>query len=194
MGGGAPVDRVAQRLQQLAERRAARNLIHAATASMSVMIRAAIDDGLFDAAVRLGSEMLRAQARQARQECAAVDAVVSLVAGEPAGDPKPCPDCEGQAAMLEQQAEILDRPVQHVADLALILGGSDDSWTGDFLRLVAKSDPEHRAKLRAAFPLEVRLWERWMREENETPSYGQMWMQLAELRTAYAADGRRPPY
>lgn len=42
MGGGAPVDRVAQRLQQLAERRAARNPIHAAGAAMSVLVRAAI--------------------------------------------------------------------------------------------------------------------------------------------------------
>jgi hypothetical protein len=134
--------------------------------------------------------MLRAQARQARAECAAVDAVVSLVAGEPAGDPKPCQECEGHAAMLEQQAELLDRPVLHVGDLALVLGGSDDSWTGDFLRLVAKSDPGHRGRLRAAFPLEVRLWERWMREENQTPSYGQMWMQLAELRAAYAIHDR----
>lgn len=148
-----------------------------------------LDDGLFDAAVRLGSEMLRAQARQARQECAAVDAVVSLVAGEPAGDPKPCPECEGQAAMLEEQAEILDRPVQDIGDLALILGGSDDSWTGDFLRLVAKSDPEHRGKLRSAFPLEVRLWDRWIGSglAGSPPSYGQMWMQLAELRASYAA-------
>jgi hypothetical protein len=55
-----------------------------------------------------------------------------------------------------------DEDLTDLGSLAIFLGGSHDSWTGDFLRLVAKSDPEHRARLREAFPLLVNAWEVWM--------------------------------
>lgn len=65
-------------------------------------------------------------------------------------------------------------------ELALFLGGSRDSWTGDFLRLVAKSDPQHRATLHRAFPVHVRAYELWMRLQQPT---------VAELTAALVADG-----
>jgi hypothetical protein len=55
-----------------------------------------------------------------------------------------------------------DEDLTDLSSLAVFFGGSGDSWTGDFLRLVAKSDPEHRARLREAFPLLVNGWEAWM--------------------------------
>lgn len=47
-------------------------------------------------------------------------------------------------------------------DLARMLGGSEDSWTGDLVNLIAKSDPPHKAALRAAFPMHVAAYEAWM--------------------------------
>jgi len=55
-----------------------------------------------------------------------------------------------------------DHPLATYADLALALGGSEDSFTGDLLRLIAKADPRNRARLRAGFPLQVAAWEIWM--------------------------------
>ena len=46
--------------------------------------------------------------------------------------------------------------------LALFLGGSADSFTGQLLHLIAKADPGNRARLRAGFPQEVAAWEMWM--------------------------------
>lgn len=48
-----------------------------------------------------------------------------------------------------------------ISALCLALGGSVDSWTGDFLRLLGKSDPEHRARLRLAAPGMVAAWQAW---------------------------------
>lgn len=48
-----------------------------------------------------------------------------------------------------------------VGDLALALGGDRTSWTGEMLRLVAKSDPARRATLRAGVPNLVRAYETW---------------------------------
>lgn len=45
--------------------------------------------------------------------------------------------------------------------LCFALDGSANSWVGDFLRLVAKSDPAHRARLRLAAPAMVAAWETW---------------------------------
>jgi len=45
--------------------------------------------------------------------------------------------------------------------LVLALGGSSDSWTGKFLELVAKSDPQHLAALRRAGPGLVAGWQAW---------------------------------
>lgn len=48
-----------------------------------------------------------------------------------------------------------------ISALCLALGGSVDSWTGEFLHLLAKSDPEHRARLRLAAPGMVAAWQAW---------------------------------
>jgi hypothetical protein len=45
--------------------------------------------------------------------------------------------------------------------LVLMLGGSDDSWTGEFLKLVQKSDPAHLYALRRAAPGYVAAWRAW---------------------------------
>jgi hypothetical protein len=52
-----------------------------------------------------------------------------------------------------------------LGDLALFLGGSEDSFTGNLLRLIVKaqSTPENLAALRRAFPDVVRAWEVWNR-------------------------------
>lgn len=54
------------------------------------------------------------------------------------------------------------------SELCIALGGSDTSWTGRFLKLVAKSDPQHRAQLRRAAPDLVAGWEAWMTESDGT--------------------------
>lgn len=57
------------------------------------------------------------------------------------------------------------RPEQVVSDLpmlALFLGGSGDSFTGDLLRLMRKADPGNRARLARGFAREdtaLALWE-----------------------------------
>jgi hypothetical protein len=54
-----------------------------------------------------------------------------------------------------------DEVVETFHDLALFLGGSEDSWTGQLLRLIGKSDQEHQAALREAFPLTVQAFLTW---------------------------------
>lgn len=47
-------------------------------------------------------------------------------------------------------------------DLAVFLGGSADSFTGDLLRLMRKADPGNRVALAAAFPeqhIALVVWE-----------------------------------
>lgn len=54
-------------------------------------------------------------------------------------------------------------PMYGLGDLALFLGGSADSFTGDLLRLIAKaqSTPENLARLTRGFPAAVRAWAVW---------------------------------
>jgi hypothetical protein len=47
------------------------------------------------------------------------------------------------------------------ADLARFLGGSDDSFTGLLLMLIAKSDSGNMRKLAEAFPYETAAWRIW---------------------------------
>jgi hypothetical protein len=61
-----------------------------------------------------------------------------------------------------------DEKVTTLHELALYLGGSYDSWTGDLLRLIAKSDPAHREALRSAFPITVAVWTRWNESDPQT--------------------------
>lgn len=51
--------------------------------------------------------------------------------------------------------------VDGITELALFLGGDVTSFTGDLLRLIAKSDPSNLAKLSAAYPREVRAFLLW---------------------------------
>lgn len=70
-----------------------------------------------------------------------------------------------------------DMPMPMVGDLALFLGGSDDSFTGDLLRLMRKADPGNRRVLAGAFPREdeaLRKWE-WLSDvSGGAPSMGQL--------------------
>lgn len=75
-----------------------------------------------------------------------------------------------------------DYPLSGLGDLAIFFGGSDDSWTGLFLRLVAKSDHEHRERLREAFPLLVVGWEVWMRQTS--PTVGSLATALGQIAPA----------
>lgn len=54
-----------------------------------------------------------------------------------------------------------DEVVESLQSLALFLGGDETSWTGQLLRLIAKSDHEHQAALREAFPLTVQAFLTW---------------------------------
>jgi hypothetical protein len=60
-----------------------------------------------------------------------------------------------------------DHKVATYQHLALALGGTyggdgdAPSFTGDLLRLIAKADPQNRARLRIAFPVQVAAWEIW---------------------------------
>jgi hypothetical protein len=55
-------------------------------------------------------------------------------------------------------------PMHGLGDLALCLGGSENSFTGDLLKLIVKAQatPLNLARLRLAFPREVWAWELWM--------------------------------
>jgi hypothetical protein len=55
-----------------------------------------------------------------------------------------------------------DHPITTYAELALALGGSEDSFTGQLLALIAKADPGNRSRLRKGFPRHVAAWELWM--------------------------------
>lgn len=56
-----------------------------------------------------------------------------------------------------------DRQLDGLGDLALFLGGSEDSFTGDLLRLIAKaqSTPDRFRALALGFPREVTAWLVW---------------------------------
>jgi hypothetical protein len=54
-----------------------------------------------------------------------------------------------------------DRQMWGTGDLAVFLGGSETSFTGLLIVLIQKADPGNLARLRLAFPREVRAWETW---------------------------------
>jgi len=54
-----------------------------------------------------------------------------------------------------------DFPLYGTGDLARFLGGSEDSFTGLLLVLIAKADPGNLARLRTGFPGAVQAWETW---------------------------------
>lgn len=55
-----------------------------------------------------------------------------------------------------------DKQLWGTGDLALFLGGSEDSFTGDLVHLIAKADPGNRIRLQEAFPAEVDAYQTWM--------------------------------
>lgn len=59
-------------------------------------------------------------------------------------------------------------PMHGIGDLALCLGGSENSFTGGLLKLIAKADPVNRERLRAGFPRQVKAWELWMATDAPT--------------------------
>lgn len=63
--------------------------------------------------------------------------------------------------------------VQFLGDLALFLRGSEDSFTGVLLSLIAKADPGNRACLRRGFPEAVATWEAWQ-SCTETPTAAEL--------------------
>ncbi|MFI7608881.1 hypothetical protein ACIBTV_27725 [Micromonospora sp. NPDC049366] len=60
-----------------------------------------------------------------------------------------------------------DRQLDGLGDLALFLGGSENSFTGDLLKLLAKaqSTPERLRPLAFAFPREATAWLVWQRTQ-----------------------------
>lgn len=72
-----------------------------------------------------------------------------------------------------RSAALPEEPMHGIGDLARALGGSEDSFTGQLLKLVAKADPDNRERLRIAFPRAVRAWELWM-ATSPTPTAGEL--------------------
>lgn len=56
-----------------------------------------------------------------------------------------------------------DRPILSTGQLALFLGGSEDSFTGLLLTLISKAQAtaENRSRLEMAFPYETAAWRMW---------------------------------
>ena len=46
---------------------------------------------------------------------------------------------------------------------------SGDWWSADLLRLIAKSDMQHRERLRLAFPSHVAAYEKWYADGDPDP-------------------------
>ena len=90
-------------------------------------------------------------------------------------------------AIVEQKREDAwrARPITHTGELAVVLGGSADSFTGELLRLIAKADPWNRRKLLPAFPREVVAYAYWMAQRGPTEmTYGELTDHLTALDTA----------
>jgi hypothetical protein len=72
-----------------------------------------------------------------------------------------------------------DRQMWGTGDLAVFLGGSEDSFTGLLLVLIAKADPENRGRLKLAFPRQVTAWELWQ-SCSPVPTFAQMREMMTE--------------
>ena len=80
-----------------------------------------------------------------------------------------------------------DRPIPTTAQLALFLGGSEDSFTGMLLVLIAKAQatPENFSRLELAFPEAVAAWRMWQ-SMSPAPTFRQLREALER------ADGAEP--
>lgn len=81
-----------------------------------------------------------------------------------------------------------DRQLDGLGDLALFLGGSEDSFTGKLLALIAKaqSTPANMAALEQGFPREVTAWRAWM-QMSPSPTAAE----LCAILTLATAQARR---
>jgi len=73
-----------------------------------------------------------------------------------------------------------DRPIYATGDLAILLGGSPDSFTGRLLELIAKADAENRGRLKLAFPRETMAWQVWQ-SVSPAPTFRQMSDLMADI-------------
>jgi hypothetical protein len=74
---------------------------------------------------------------------------------------------------MAEQDSLDDRQMWGTGDLAVFLGGSEDSFTGLLMVLIAKADPENRVRLKLAFPRQVAAWELWQ-ACSSVPTFAQM--------------------
>lgn len=80
---------------------------------------------------------------------------------------------------LTYNDEMAGWPMSHVDSLAVLLGGSADSFTGQLLALMMKADPGNRHRLASAFPwhhVALAVW-----ENLSSPTYGGMFQVLSSL-------------
>lgn len=61
-----------------------------------------------------------------------------------------------------------------------MIGGSEGSFTGDLLALIARADQHNLMRLTVAFPHAVVLYMAWQ-SQPEVPTYAQLAAALAEL-------------
>ena len=78
-----------------------------------------------------------------------------------------------------------DRRMYGTGDLAIFLGGSEDSFTGLLIVLMQKADPGNLARLRLAFPREVKAWETWG-AMSPVPTFAELREALADAETGDA--------
>lgn len=75
-----------------------------------------------------------------------------------------------------------DRQMWGTGDLAVFLGGSEDSFTGLLLVLISKAQntPENMRRLELAFPREVTAWRTWQ-SMSPCPTFRELREALAAL-------------
>lgn len=87
---------------------------------------------------------------------------------------------------LREQTEIWAASMKRVIflnQLAVLLGGSGDSFTGRLLELCAHADPGNLAKLRALYPDVVLAWKAWT--SFDTPATpAELWAKISALAEA----------
>jgi hypothetical protein len=83
-----------------------------------------------------------------------------------------------------------DRQMWGTGDLAVFLGGSEDSFTGLLLVLITKAQatPANYSRLKFAFPREVRAWETW-NSMSPVPTFAQLREALQEQDAEMQAEG-----
>lgn len=90
----------------------------------------------------------------------------------PVADPGPLPPSDHAPRIPVIGSLPWDQPVTTYDDLARFLGGSGDSFTGDLLRLIQRSDPGNRSRLARVYPGEVLAWCIWIDVERSAAALG----------------------